>query len=400
MKASNLHIAPNKLFVILLVLGSISTAISAYAQKSKVVAAVNAVQTGDFNKAKTFIDEATANAETSKDPRAWYYKAYIYKELLKKSEIAEHQTVLRSKAIDASKKSLALDSDNEEAKECKKILKYLNQDLYNAAGQNFNKQSFCVALNEYEAYVENLKVYDSNRIDTNACQYLGYSAYKCNKTDKAILYLNKSVLLGKADTNIFHMLAESYLKKKLPDDAILTLEKGINTYTDNKKIRNELINLYQRYKRINQLDLFLQKQIVNSPADIDLLISTAWLYEHKMGIEPDKRTEYLEKAISSYSKVLSLNNNHKLANYNTAILLYNEAVRKINNMNYDVGLTELNMTQDESVDIFKRALPYMEKAYLLEPQNKNTVIGLSGIYFSLNDEAKYKEFKLIAESMK
>ena len=35
----------------------------------------------------------------------------------------------------------------------------------------------------------------------------------------------------------------------------------------------------------------------------------------------------------------------------------------------------------------------MEKAYQLNPKRKETLIGLSGIYFSLNEEEKSKEIK-------
>jgi hypothetical protein len=81
------------------------------------------------------------------------------------------------------------------------------------------------------------------------------------------------------------------------------------------------------------------------------------------------------------------------ANYNMGILYYNEAVTKIQESEYETDLIALSQLQDECIEIFKKSLPYMEKAYALDPNNKNVLLGLSGIYFSLNDEAKSNEFK-------
>jgi hypothetical protein len=48
----------------------------------------------------------------------------------------------------------------------------------------------------------------------------------------------------------------------------------------------------------------------------------------------------------------------------------------------------LNLILDNCTGLFKESLPYMEKAYRLNPNRRETLIGLSGIYFSLNEEEK------------
>ena len=75
------------------------------------------------------------------------------------------------------------------------------------------------------------------------------------------------------------------------------------------------------------------------------------------------------------------------------ILYYNQAVNLINQSDYDLDIVALNDVQDNSIKLFKESLPFMEKAYSLDPNRRETLLGLSGIYFSLNEKEKSDMFK-------
>ena len=98
-------------------------------------------------------------------------------------------------------------------------------------------------------------------------------------------------------------------------------------------------------------------------------------------------------AKASYNKVLAIDPNNISANYNMGILYYNQAVHLINQSDYDLDIVALNDVQDNSINLFKSSLPFMEKAYSLDPNRRETLLGLSGIYFSLNEKEKSNEFK-------
>ncbi|RMG80000.1 MAG: hypothetical protein D6707_07185 [Bacteroidetes bacterium] len=118
--------------------------------------------------------------------------------------------------------------------------------------------------------------------------------------------------------------------------------------------------------------------------------------------EADRKNNepYFQKAIDEYSLVLKLDSNDYSANYNLAILYYNEAVNIIKETEYEVDLITLDLIQEKTVDLFKRALPYMQKAYRLNPNKKEPLIGLVGIYYSLNEIDKYEELNQKLEQMK
>jgi hypothetical protein len=97
---------------------------------------------------------------------------------------------------------------------------------------------------------------------------------------------------------------------------------------------------------------------------------------------------FYQKTQDAYLIVLGVDSNNLSANYNLAILYYNEGVNIIKNLDYDLDLITLEIIQDEVVNLFQNSLPYAEKAYFLNHCRKETLIMLSGIYFSLNEMEK------------
>jgi tetratricopeptide (TPR) repeat protein len=109
--------------------------------------------------------------------------------------------------------------------------------------------------------------------------------------------------------------------------------------------------------------------------------------------------DFFNKINNLYNEVLVIDPDNVSANYNMGIMYYNKAVNIINEMDYDVDIFALMEIQEETANIFKESLPYMEKAYSLNPQKKETLKGLEGIYFSLNEFEKSNEIKARLESL-
>ena len=87
------------------------------------------------------------------------------------------------------------------------------------------------------------------------------------------------------------------------------------------------------------------------------------------------------------------------ANYNLATLYYNEAADIINNMDYDMDIMKLNETQDRCIEIFLKALPPMKTSHEIGYKKRETLIGLSNIYYGLNDIEKSDYYKSMLEEL-
>ena len=107
----------------------------------------------------------------------------------------------------------------------------------------------------------------------------------------------------------------------------------------------------------------------------------------------------MEKIEALYLEVLAMDSNNVSANYNLGILYYNQAVAIIEHMDYDMALVKLYEIQEECINLFLKSLPYMRKAYELNPTRKETLIGLSGIYFSLNEIEMSEQYKQELEDL-
>ncbi len=148
---------------------------------------------------------------------------------------------------------------------------------------------------------------------------------------------------------------------------------------------------YARYKAtmeiIQQGYNFFQKDLEYYNA----LASTVYSVIYDADREANAR--FYDEALEAYGVVLGLDSNDYNANYNTAILYYNKGVNKIKSLDPDAGLLILNQTQDECAELFRKAEPYMLKAYELNPTRCETIFGLSGIYFGLNEIEKSNHYK-------
>jgi tetratricopeptide (TPR) repeat protein len=105
--------------------------------------------------------------------------------------------------------------------------------------------------------------------------------------------------------------------------------------------------------------------------------------------EPEADLEVVGAGIIElYKEVIEIDSNNVSANYNLGIHYYNQGVNMIDIMDYELPFEELFMVQERVMELFIMALPYMLKAYKLDPSRTATLEGLSGIYFGLNDIEK------------
>ena len=151
---------------------------------------------------------------------------------------------------------------------------------------------------------------------------------------------------------------------------------------------NRAIENYQRFKEaITAADP--NQSLIKQDVEFHLALGSVFMLYH----EKSGKKEYMNLARDAFQKVLDIDSNNISANFNLGILYYNQAVSLIVKTDYDIDLTALEEIQDESIVLFRESLPFMEKAYDLDPSRAETLMGLSGIYFSLNEKDKYVRYQ-------
>lgn len=266
------------------------------AQPAKFNAAYTFLQQGNLDSAKANIDAAALDQSTAGDGKTWYVRGFVYKSIYNKNEKGNYQSPSRLEALRSFKKSIVLDTTQENVQENIKNIKYLCTTLYNDAGASLDSVNYKTAIGNFEIFKEYYPLVDPNPAN------------------------------------------------------------------------------------------FRQK-------DIAFTLAIASLYTNVFEGNRKGKPEFLRLAKDAYNKVLELDPDNINANYGMGILYYNQAVSLINQSDYDLDIVALNDIQDNSITLFKESLPFMEKAYELDPRRKETLLGLSGIYFSLNEFEKSNMYK-------
>lgn len=174
-----------------------------------------------------------------------------------------------------------------------------------------------------------------------------------------------------------------YLSSTLYNDAAFALD------TNNFETAQQLFDEYKRIMKITNPEMDLAQRTI----EFNLYKASKYSYLFDNPRPQDDKVQMGNNVASIYESVLKLDSNNISANYNLAIHYYNQGVNIIANMDYEQDFETLFAIQAQVMELFEKALPYMKKAYKLNPYRKETLVGLSGIYYGLNDIETSEKFQ-------
>ena len=216
--------------------------------------------------------------------------------------------------------------------------------------------------------------------------------YKMMPEADAALYFRLASL-----ESFMHLIEMENTAKYLPD-ALKTIKYLSSTFYNDavdhveKKNFDPAKEYFEHFK--NALVLSRDKSIDLKEQEIAFQLALGSNYMELYKKDSTRARVNLEGAKAAYEKILEIDSNHMKANYNLGVLYYNEAVNLIDGMDYDeVDLMAISQIEDQSIELFKQSLPFMEVAYKQNPKDRNTLEGLAGIYFSLREYEKSNAYK-------
>lgn len=179
------------------------------------------------------------------------------------------------------------------------------------------------------------------------------------------------------------------------NSAIKNLNYLASTYFNDAVVSADTVNYdiaINNYEKFRQISILVDPSNDLSEKDVKfyLKIATVYVTLYEVRANTPAGDIFFDKAKDEYVKIISMDKDNLTANYNLGIHFYNKAVNIIKNLDVGTSLEDLAAKEDECVNLFLQALPYVKTAYELDPQRKETLIGLTGIYWSLNDLEKYQ----------
>ncbi|MDD2961802.1 MAG: tetratricopeptide repeat protein [Muribaculaceae bacterium] len=167
----------------------------------------------------------------------------------------------------------------------------------------------------------------------------------------------------KDNAGIIALAKEAYQIFGSKDNQYISLM--INDYINNSK-----------YKEATEL---LDEAIAANPTNAEFYNVKGSLYENQKD---------MEKAFEYFMKALELNPEYAKGQFDVGRYYFNKAVQKREAINKLSGAAYQKAIVSELNPLYEKALPYLEKAYQLDPENSDVKHALKNIYYFLGNEAK------------
>lgn len=403
-------------------------AVSVSAQKSKVVSAFNynkafarSGDCGELGKGLEAINAATEHESTKGSAKTWYYRGNLYFNILASKDAA-------CKALDAEALDKATDS----------YMKTLGLNFVDANLKKIDlsttdgKKAFFNALREKSKMVDENYTRDimGRKFPGIAGEYAnrGIDEFTAKDYEGAKKSFQQSMsissLTGRLDTIIIYNTAlaaeysKDYTTAKQMYEALIAMKYNVD---------NNGPSLYTSMSRIYKIEQdtakaleYIQKGRVAYPNNNNLIVDELEYYLKSgkdqealsnldIAIENDAQNEILyfargtvyeslkkpEEAVSDYKKAIELKPDYYDASFNLGAFYFNQGAEKINEAN-KLSLNETSKydaLNKASVENFNLAIPFIEKANELKPEDLDAANMLIKAYTRTEQYDKAKAIK-------
>jgi tetratricopeptide (TPR) repeat protein len=374
---------------LLLLLAAVSISIVAMPQKGKVTNALTLIEQGSLDKAKESIDQALVNESTSNWPNTFFAKGRLCQATFKSEnpKFKAFYTDPLGESYTAYEKAMELDPKGSIKKKIitSQIYSELALDFFNQGSQQFEAKDFASAMKSFESQI---KIAESDKyigaIDTGMYYNAGLAAVNSGNYNEAIKLFEKCAEMKYLGITPYYQIYESYLGlgDTAKAESILT---GLNEkFPGDKTITLQLIDLYIKSNKHDEAQKYIKVAKEADPTN-----STLWFAAGIMYLNQSKYDE----AIEELSKSIELNPNVYDAQYGLGAAYINKASDMFVKANEIMDVKKYSDAIDEANKVYAKALPYMEKAYEINPEDVYAMRSLQELYYRLKMTDKYNVIK-------
>jgi tetratricopeptide (TPR) repeat protein len=258
-------------------------------------------------------------------------------------------------------------------------------DLYAQGGAQFDAKDFDGALKSFE---NQIKITESDNYvgvtDTGMYYNAGLAAANANKHPEAIKYFEKCGEMNYLGVTPYFQISQSYLEMgdTLKAESLLTSLPG--KFPGNKNITLQLIDLYIKAGKNEEALKNLAIAKVEDPNNYSLYFAEGILY-----LNDNKYDE----AIADLTKSVELKSDLYESQYGLGAAYINKGADMFVKANDIMDVNKYNAAIEEAMAVFAKALPYMEKADELKPNDLDAMRGLQQLYYRLKMTDKYNAVK-------
>ncbi|NCA76008.1 MAG: tetratricopeptide repeat protein [Alphaproteobacteria bacterium] len=366
-----------------------------FGQKNVRQSASNYLKDGKLDKAMEAINQCILDPSTAQDAKAWFLRGNIYLELSNTQDVkfkALDPDPL-TKALESYKKAVEFDTKKEYYDDIVAKLNWQRNNYYNAAVDNYNKKMFKDAMINFSRGAEVLEM--ANVPDTVSLLNAATCASLANEKEAAKdLYL-KLLKLNYKSPQVFITISDIYRQDKDSVNALKFIKMGQQLYPSDFRLFLSETNIYLTFNRtekaLDNLKFALKQDSTNS----SVAFALGTIYDNLSNDTTrttEQRAASFENAVDTYKNAIRLNPDYFDAIYNLGAIYVNKAAvieEEANKLPLD-ATAKYEQLKSEANTLLSNALPYLEKATILQPTDINTLVTLKQIYARTNQNDKVK----------
>jgi len=388
------------LFTLLLIGGS------TFAQKKNVSKAKSKIlaEQPDTKGAKEAILLALKDSISKKDAATWFVAGDVFNAIYFEQQKAEWEKKKPDRALMASSVESALNyylvadsldklpnakgkiAPKYHAKVVDKV-KGLQRAFTEGGSYYYELKDYKNALKYFDIYISYPNIpqmqglgLEKDTLIPLITYYCGLCATQAELPAVAVKYYEK--IKDKMDSKwIYARLSDDYSNLKDTVNMIRMFKLGAQKFPEESYYVRSLINYYINMNKMDEALSWIEAAIV-------LDSTSAVLWNVKGRILENKNLDASKKC---YQKSIDLDPKFADALGNLGRIYYNKAVEELDRINAIRDDKKYRIEKAKLKTTFQIPLPYFEKAYELNPEERDYVIALRGIYYNLGQDAKYQE---------
>jgi len=374
---------------VFLLLAVISISAATFAQKGKVTSALTFIEQGALDKAKEALDQAMTNSKSMNWFNTYFAKGKLAQAVFKTDDakFKAFYTDPLAEAYTAYEKSMELDPKGTAKKKLITGMVYnsLALDLYSQGGQQFEEKDYAGALKSFETQIA---ITESDLYvgvtDTGMYYNAGLAAMNAKDHQQAIKYFEKCAEMQYQGINPYFQISQNYLEMGDTIKAESILKDLRTKYAGDKDVVLQLIDLYIKAGKNSEALENLAIAKTNDPDNYSLHFAEGIIYLNQ---------DRFDEAIASLTKSVELKSDMFDSQYGLGASYINKASDMFAKANDIMDVNDYNKAIDNAMTVFAKALPYMEKANELKPDDIYALRSLRELYYRLKMTEKYDVVK-------
>lgn len=374
-----------------LLLAAVIISMGVMGQKGKVTSALSFIDQGALDKAKDALDQAL-NDEKSKT----WFNTYFAKGKLCQAIYEADNPKFNSyyadplaEAYASFEKAMQLDTKGGTKKKIitNMIYNSLAMNLYSQGGKRFEAKDFEGALKSFATQVA---ITESDKyagpMDTGMYYNAGLAAINAQKYNEALKYFQKCADMKYQGLITHIQIYECYMGLGDTTKAEAYLLDLPNKFPGDNNVTLQLIDFYIKGNKYDEALKYIKIAKDVDPKNYSLYFASGIMF-----LNQNKNDE----AIAELTKSVELKSDFFENQYGLGVAYINKAADMYQKANEIMDVNKYSAAIDEANAVYAKALPYMERANELKPDDIDALRRLSELYYRMKQKdpsynAKYE----------